>query len=92
MHEFLASGFYYLPAVRLPFEVMRYWIQLEIHFRNFEFASEFLIKPYINKSTKFNSLEDEQEQTEDPLSSVSDPRPWIKGNASKVFKLSKGRN
>ena len=53
MHHFLESAFYYQPHVRLPFDVLVKWIELEIYHKNYEFARECLIKPYIQKSNKF---------------------------------------
>lgn len=47
MYTFLEGAFYYQPNVRLPFDVLVKWIQMEIHLKNYEFAEECLIKPYI---------------------------------------------
>ena len=47
LYAALHNGFYHQPNIRLPFDVLALWIQLEIKHKNFEFISEVLIKPYI---------------------------------------------
>ena len=85
MHSFLQGAFYYQPHLRLPFEVLTHWIQLEIHVKNYEFAIECLVKPYIKKSNKFASNDQCNEETKTETSNNS--RPWLRGQASKTFKM-----
>mmetsp|Transcript_13649 Transcript_13649/g.21369 ORF Transcript_13649/g.21369 Transcript_13649/m.21369 type:complete len:199 (-) Transcript_13649:166-762(-) len=76
---------------------------MEVFCKNYEFANEGLIKPYIAKSGKFLSDEEPKQETEGPdllsqqkqaddsAAPVSNPRPWITGTASKQFKPSIGK-
>jgi hypothetical protein len=53
---------------------------MEIHHQNYDFASEFLIKPYIAKSNKFESTTGQLVDQ-----SLINSRPWLRGNASRTF-------
>lgn len=56
MFAFLEGGFFFEANIRLPYNVFIKWVQLEIHCKNYDFASEVLIKPYIKRSTKFTGV------------------------------------
>ena len=84
MHQFLQGAFYYQPHLRLPFSVLLAWIQLEIHVKNYEFASDSLIKPYILNSNKFKSetetvTQAKENKDEDKKEDLSQVRPWLRG-------------
>ena len=53
---------------------------MEIHHQNYDFASECLIKPYIAKSNKFEAIPGQQVDQ-----SLLNSRPWLRGNASRIF-------
>lgn len=54
---------------------------MEIYLGNYEYASEALLKPYIQKSNKF----DTGESVENVDSKLINSRPWLRGNASRTF-------
>jgi len=97
LFDFLENGFYYQPNIRLPFPVFLVWVQLELSKGNYEFASECLIKPYIQKSNCFQGESMEQEkpsdasnsQFEQSSSQVSSSRPWLRGQGARTFGMSK---
>jgi len=65
---------------------------MEITLKNYEFASECLIKSYITKSNQFQAEKhiDKQEEKPSSIETPSDSsnvRPWLRGQGARAFSL-----